>query len=74
MSDRQEAQQQRSQDLTVADTAESVQADAEAQPVEQPLLGVVFGNVVLTDVGAEITLVVPREVVFRDEGEAADPA
>ncbi len=34
---------------------------------ERPLLSVTLGNVVLTEHGAEVTLVFPKEVVFADD-------
>jgi hypothetical protein len=73
MSDRQDTQKERTQELVVPPGTEprvgGVPEAEVAQPAPEPLLGVLFGNVVLTDVGAEITLVVPREVVFREQSE-----
>lgn len=40
--------------------------DELTQP-ERPVLSVALGNVVLTEHGAEVTLVFPKEVVFADE-------
>lgn len=40
--------------------------DPETPKQERPLLSVALGNVVLTEHGAEVTLVFPTEVVFAD--------
>lgn len=70
MSDRQEAQQQRTHELVVPVAAEVEGPEpTEAPADDRPLLSVALGNVVLTEHAAEVTLVFPREVVFFEPAE-----